>query len=101
MELQPDTSIQTVTFSIFGESFTLRCRKDQIEQLQNSIRSIQDKTSRMLRDNPTLTPQQAAILIAIETENALQGYMHTNTPFQDEAFEILKKVRDLLGKNAV
>ncbi|MBO6259105.1 MAG: cell division protein ZapA [Succinivibrio sp.] len=96
MPKQNANEIENISFSVFGESFTLRCRKDHKENLLAAISSIQSKTSKLLRDNPTLSPQQTAILTAIEIQSALQNYMHSNTPFESLAFESVRQTRLLL-----
>lgn len=96
MSNQTASEIENISFSVFGESFTLRCRKDQKENLLAAISTIQSKTSKLLRDNPTLSPQQTAILTAIEIQSALQTYMHSNTPFESLAFESVHKTKLLL-----
>lgn len=96
METKSADGIENVAFSVFGESFTLRCRKGQKESLLKAIANIQTKASKMLRDNPTLSPQQTAILIAIETESSLQNFINANTPFQTEASNLILKIKATL-----
>lgn len=89
-------TIENVSFTILGNSFNLRCRKEQKENLLSAIAVIQQKTSKMLRDNPTLTPQQTAILAALEIQSSLERLLNQNTPFQDQAFTLTRKTRDQL-----
>ena len=70
--------IKTVTVSLLGESFTLRCHKSQADSLQRAVGKIQEITSKILRDNPSLTPQQAAIIAAIESQPAPALFRHLN-----------------------
>lgn len=89
-------TIENVSFTILGNSFNLRCRKEQKETLLSSIAVIQQKTSKMLRDNPTLTPQQTAILTALEIQSTLERLLKQNTPFQDQAFNLTRQTRERL-----
>gem|GEM_PF-709940 len=89
-------SLTAVSFSLFGENFTLSCRKDQKEALQKAIDAVIASTSRLLRDNPNLSPQQACILTAINTQSALQEFLGSDTPFQHQARKIISKTRECL-----
>ncbi len=85
--------IENLSFSIFGQSYTLKCKKEQKENLLEAINVVQTKTAKLLRDNPTLAPQQVAILTAIEIQSSLQNFTTTNTPFQKEAFDQVRKMK--------
>ena len=85
--------IKTVTVSLLGESFTLRCHKSQADSLQRAVGKIQEITARILRDNPSLTPQQAAIIAAIESQSQLQRYLDTSTPFQEQAMQLIHRIK--------
>ncbi len=85
--------IKTVTVSLLGESFTLRCHKSQADSLQRAVGKIQEITSKILRDNPSLTPQQAAIIAAIESQSQLQRYLDTSTPFQEQALQLIHRIK--------
>ena len=85
--------VEILSFSVFGQSYTLKCRKDQKENLLQAISVVQTKTAKLLRDNPTLGPQQVAILTAIEIQSALQNFANHNTPFQKKAFEQIRKMK--------
>ena len=84
---------KTVTVSLLGESFTLRCHKSQADSLQRAVGKIQEITSKILRDNPSLTPQQAAIIAAIESQSQLQRYLDTSTPFQEQALQLIHRIK--------
>ena len=81
-----------VQCALFGESFNLRCAKEQKEKLQRAIASLQTKASSMMRDNPNLTPTQAAILIALDSESTLQEYLN-KTPFENEALKLITRMK--------
>ena len=76
----------------------LRCAKEQKENLQRAIVSLQTKASSMMRDNPNLTPTQAAILIALDSESTLQGYLNDKTPFENEALKLITKMKTSLQR---
>lgn len=85
--------IKTVTVSLLGESFTLRCHKSQADSLQRAVGKIQEITAKILRDNPSLTPQQASIIAAIESQSQLQRYLDTSTPFQEQAMQLIHRIK--------
>lgn len=87
-----------VQCALFGESFNLRCAKEQKENLQKAIASLQTKASSMMRENPNLTPTQAAILIALDSESTLQGYLNDKTPFENEALKLITKMKTSLQR---
>lgn len=89
--------IKTVTVSLLGENFTLRCHKSQAESLQRAVGKIQEITAKTLRNNPTLTPQQAAIIAAIESQTQLQQYLESSTPFQEEAQKLIHRIKQNLN----
>ena len=85
--------IKTVTVSLLGESFALRCHKSQAASLQRAVGKTQEITAKILRDNPSLTPQQAAIIAAIESQSQLQRYLDTSTPFQEQALALIHSIK--------
>lgn len=89
--------VVTVNFTILGNSFSLKVRRAQRENLLEAVESVKERSSSMLRQNPTLSPQQAAILTAIDSESALRAYLGSNTPFQDQAFTLVRRISQVLG----
>ncbi len=89
---------EDLTFSLLGDSFTLRCRKEQKEELQQAVLNVQASTARILRDSPNISPQQAAILAAIDSQSRLQRYMGGSTPFQAEATKLVKEIEQVIAK---
>lgn len=87
-----------VQCALFGESFNLRCAKEQKEKLQRAIASLQTKASNMMRENPNLTPTQAAILIALDSESTLLGFLNDKTPFENEALKLITKMKTSLQR---
>ena len=85
--------IKIVTVSLLGESFNLRCHKSQADSLQRAVGKIQEITAKILRDNPSLTPQQASLLAAIESQSQLQRYLDTSTPFQEQALNLIHRIK--------
>mgnify|MGYP003377585397 CR=1 FL=1 len=71
--------IKTVTVSLLGESFALRCHKSQAASLQRAVGKTQEITAKILRDNPSLTPQQR--------------YLDTSTPFQEQAMALIHRIK--------
>lgn len=47
----------------------------------------------MMRENPNLTPTQAAILIALDSESTLQEYLNNKTPFENEALKLITRMK--------
>ena len=88
--------VVTVNFTILGSAFSLKVRKSQRDNLLEAVKSVQERSSSMLRSNPTLSPQQTAILTAIDSESALRAYLGANTPFQDQAFSLVRKIARVL-----
>lgn len=88
--------VVSVNFTILGNSFSLRVRRAQRENLLEAVKSVQERSSSMLRQNPTLSPQQTAILTAIDSESALRAYLGSNTPFQEQAFSLVRRIRQVL-----
>lgn len=85
--------IKTVTVSLLGDSFTLRCHRSKSDSLQRAVIKVQELTARILRDNPSLTPQQAAIIAAIDSQSQLQCYLDTSTPFQEKAMQLIHRIK--------
>lgn len=88
----------TVTCTILGENFNLRCEKNQKLKLEQAIATLQEKAKELLRDSPTLTPTQVAILVALDTEHRLAKYLDNQTPFQKDAKKLIDKIKGKLQK---
>ena len=88
----------TVTCTILGENFNLRCEKNQKLKLEQAIATLQEKAKELLRDSPTLTPTQSAILVALDTEHRLAKYLDNQTPFQKDAKKLIDKIKGKLQK---
>ena len=88
----------TVTCTILGENFNLRCEKNQKLKLEQAIATLQEKAKELLRLSPNLTPTQAAILVALDTEYRLAKYLDNQTPFQKDAKKIIDKIKGKLQK---
>ena len=88
----------TVTCTILGENFNLRCEKNQKLKLEQAIATLQEKAKELLRDSPTLTLTQAAILVALDTEHRLAKYLDNQTPFQKDAKKLIDKIKGKLQK---
>lgn len=86
----PNTSVQV---SLLGENFSLRCHKAQAESLQRAVAKTQELTSKILKSNPSLTPQQAAIIAAIETQSQLQRHMELSSPFHEKAMQLIHRIK--------
>lgn len=88
---------ETVGFTILGNAFSVRVRKSEKERFLEAVKNLQDRASAMLRTNPNLSPMQASIMIALDTEVKMLDYVNANTPFQDQAFALVRKIqRELL-----
>ena len=88
----------TVTCTILGENFNLRCEKNQKLKLEQAIATLQEKAKELLRLSPNLTPTQAAILVALDTEHRLAKYLDNQTPFQKDAKKLIDKIKGKLQK---
>ena len=89
------------SFRQFGAWLKSQLSKNNAPQLSRATekictKSVQERSSSMLRSNPTLSPQQTAILTAIDSESALRAYLGANTPFQDQAFSLVRKIARVL-----
>ncbi|SPT68406.1 Uncharacterized protein conserved in bacteria [Anaerobiospirillum thomasii] len=91
-EAGPSQSDINISFTILGENFSVRCRKDQEEALESAIQKVQDLCAKILRDNPNLTPQQGAILCALEAQSKLMAIAQGHTPFAMQAQSTLNRV---------
>ena len=87
-----------VTCTLFGESFNLRCTKDNKSTLEQAIQQIQSKAASMLRDNPNLTPFQAAILVPLESQTSLIDYLNSETPFVNQATKLILKIKESVNR---
>ena len=65
-EDQNDTFVQ---FTLFGQSFKLRCEASQKEKLEKAAATIEAKGAQLMQNNPSLTPIQVAILVALDLES--------------------------------
>lgn len=92
---------ETVGFTILGNAFSVRVRKSEKERFLEAVKHLQDRASAMLRTNPNLSPMQAAIMIALDTEVKMLDYISANTPFQDRAFSLIHKIQRELLKDSV
>ena len=97
-ENQDPNAFESANFTIMGMAFSLRVRKKEYDSLMQSVKSLQERSSALLRSNPNLTPPQAAVLIALNVQTDLNEILSNNTPFQDKAFEIVHKSRMLLNQ---
>lgn len=89
--------LKEFTFSVLGDSFTLRCRPSQERELKNAVLSVQELAASILRNSPTITPQQAAVLTALECQTRLQRFMSGSTPFQDQAWRLTREIKEILS----
>lgn len=89
--------LTSLTFSILGNKFTLRCTKQQENQLKAAIDQVQVISAEILRHTPNLSPQQAAILTAIESQKRLQRFLGSTSPFEREAKSLMKIIKKNLN----
>lgn len=95
---QETDNLHTVSCSLLGEQINLRCTKEQKASLIKSLDTLKDKASMILRSNPNLNPTQAAILVALDCQNALNNYLENETPFTKEAQKFISKMQTSLKK---
>lgn len=88
----------SVSCSILGENFNLRCSSEKKAILEASVKNLQIKISKMLRDNPSISPFQAAILTALDSESNLLEFLETDTPFINQATKKILKMKSELKK---
>ncbi len=93
-----NTSEDFVSCSILGENFNLRCTSEKKAILELSVRNLQTKISKILRDNPGLSPFQATILTALDTESNLQEFLGSETPFIKQATKKILKIKSEIKK---
>lgn len=89
--------LTSITFTIMGNKFTLRCAKKQENDLKKSIEQVRNISADILRKTPNLSITQAAILTAIESQNRLQSYLGASTPFQREAKSLIRIIKKNLN----
>jgi cell division protein ZapA (FtsZ GTPase activity inhibitor) len=87
-----------VSCSILGENFNLRCSPEKKPILEASVKNLQSKISKMLRDNPSISPFQAAILTALDSESNLLEFLESDTPFINQATKKILKMKAELKK---
>ncbi len=87
---------EIVSFSVLGENFNLRCPKNQKENLEKACSSLKEKSLNIMKKSPGLTPTQAAVLLALDSESALVKYLMTDTPFTRKASHKLAKITTML-----
>ncbi len=88
----------SVSFSVLGENFNLRCTSEKTTILKAAAKNLQEKISKMLRDNPSISPFQVAILAALDSESNLLEYLDADTPFINQATKKILKIKSELKK---
>jgi len=88
-----------VSCSFFGLNFNLRCSSDQKPRLLKAVLNLQEKTAKMLRESPGLSPLQACILVALDSESTLLGYLENDTPFIAKAAREINKMKKILKEH--
>ena len=83
----------SVTCSVFGENFKLRCTKKDKQKLLKAVSLIEEKSLAMLKENPFLLPLQAAILVALNIESELLDYKESKKSLPNEATKIIDSIR--------
>ncbi|MBQ4245571.1 MAG: cell division protein ZapA [Succinivibrio sp.] len=89
----------SVTCSVFGENFKLRCTKKDKQKLLKAVSLIEEKSLAMLKENPFLRPLQAAILVALNIESELLDYKESKKSLPNEATKIIDSIREELKDN--
>ncbi len=90
---------KNVSFSLFGINFTLKVHEDKIDDLLKAIDSLRQKSSRILRENPNLSPTQASVLVALESEGKLLKYLSQATPFERACQDRISRISHILKRN--
>lgn len=98
MDAQNDTEMVKIEFSILGESFVLSCKAQDEENLKKSINNIKEATAKILRANPNMSPQQAAILTALDSQNQLLTYKQHKSPFILRAQRLIEEIEKNANK---
>ncbi len=94
-EDQNDTFVQ---FTLFGQSFKLRCEASQKEKLEKAAASLETKGAQMMQNNPSLTPIQVAILVALDLESTKTDKITLTSPFEKQAYKLIHNMKDNLNK---
>ncbi len=92
MKQDPGPELESVSFTIMGERFTLRTPATEAEHLRQSVKRVQEMSASYLRDSPHLSPQQAAILTAIEASSQLIELKERRSPLQKEASDLTASI---------
>lgn len=95
--MSDQNELEVVTFSILGDSFTLKCTAEQKAILLESVDHVKNATANILRDNPNLNPKQAAILVAIEVQGKFSNYTNYSSPFFNSAKRSMQKIKKTLS----
>ena len=94
-EDQNDTFVQ---FTLFGQSFKLRCDATQKEKLEKAAASLETKGAQMMQNNPSLTPIKVAILVALDLESTKTDKITLTSPFEKQAYKLIHNMKDNLNK---
>lgn len=94
-EDQNDTFVQ---FTLFGQSFKLRCDATQKEKLEKAAATIEAKGAQLMQNNPSLTPIQVAILVALDLESTKTDKITLTSPFEKQAYKLIHNMKDNLNK---
>ncbi|MCR5084133.1 MAG: cell division protein ZapA [Succinivibrionaceae bacterium] len=88
---------EAVTFTLLGENFSLRCDPAERARLEAAVEQVRTMVARSLREHPGLSPQQTAILTAIECASRLQGFLGGSTAFIDAGNRIAQEMERSLA----
>lgn len=87
-----------VSCSILGQSFTLSCDPKSKGDLEKAISVLQTEAAQLLKHNPNLSPQQAAILTALKALTEKSAIEAGSSPFLEAVDERLSRMERLVKK---
>jgi cell division protein ZapA (FtsZ GTPase activity inhibitor) len=82
---------EVVEMRLLGEHLRVRCEAKSKKEVEEAILKLQNKSAAILRANPSLTPLQVALMIALENERYEVLSKDVNSPFLKQAQKKMQK----------
>lgn len=95
---QNDSEMVAVKFSILGQTFSVSCKKENQVNFNESIEHVKKFAADLLGSNPNMSPIQAAILTAVDSENRLLTYQTEKSPFIKKAEKLIAEIESNANK---
>ncbi len=82
---------EVVEMRLLGENLRVRCDAKSKQEVTMAIVKLQEKSAAILRTNPSLTPLQVALMIALENERYENLTRDVSSPFLKQAHKKMQK----------